>query len=278
MTSASASPTARTLAASARPTRSIFAASPAPSNSSSFCVASALMMVACFSPLGAQDRGLALGLGRLHDRGLQLLFPAQRLPAPGRAPPALAHLIDARFLLGDLLPGDGGRERARPAAASACLAWTAALNSACRVSLSRSDCAMVDVGLVALGLALLVGVGRLDHRVALGERFADDRVALDLGGALLAERVEVALLVADLLDGQDVDVDAHLLEIDGRLVGHLLREGLAVGVDLLDGQRAEDRPQVPFERLEDDALDLFGRHAEEALGGARAATCRRRRS
>jgi len=50
MTSASASPTASTLAASARPTFSIFAASPAPSNSSSFWVASALMIVACFSP------------------------------------------------------------------------------------------------------------------------------------------------------------------------------------------------------------------------------------
>ena len=58
------------------------------------------------------------------------------------------------------------------------------------------------------------------------------------------------------------------LQVDGGLVGHLLRERLPVGVDLLDGQRAEDRPQVPLERLEDDALDLLGRHAEEALGRA----------
>ena len=62
------------------------------------------------------------------------------------------------------------------------------------------------------------------------------------------------------------------------LVGHLLRERLAVGVDLLDGQRAEDRAQVAFERLEDHALDLLGGHAEEALRRRRAATRRRRRS
>ena len=50
-----------------------------------------------------------------------------------------------------------------------------------------------------------------------------------------------------------------------RLVGHLLGERLTVGVDLLDRQRAENRAQVAFQRLEDDALDLFGRHAEETL-------------
>ena len=90
------------------------------------------------------------------------------------------------------------------------------------------------------------------------QRLADDGVTFDLRGALLAERVEVALLVADLLDRQDVDVDAHLLQIDGRLVGHLLCEGLPVRVDLFDRQRAEDRAQVAFERLEDHALDLLG--------------------
>jgi hypothetical protein len=112
-----------------------------------------------------------------------------------------------------------------------------------------------------------IGVRRLDHRVALGQRLADHRVALDLGGSLLAEGVEVAFLVADLLDRQDVDVDAHLLEIDGGFVRHLLSEGLAVGVDLFDGQRSEDRSEVAFERLEDHALDLLDGHAEESLGG-----------
>ena len=73
------------------------------------------------------------------------------------------------------------------------------------------------------------------------------------------------MLVANLLDRQDVDVDAHLLEIERGLVGHLLRERLPVGVDLLDGEGTEDGPQVAFQRLEDHALDLLGRHAEESF-------------
>ncbi len=92
--------------------------------------------------------------------------------------------------------------------------------------------------------------------------------ALDLRGALLAQRVEISLLIADLLDRQNVDADAHLLQIDGGLVGHFLRERRPVGVDLLDGERAEDRPQVSLQRLEDDPLDLVRAHAEKALGRA----------
>ncbi len=162
--------------------------------------------------------------------------------------------------------------------ASACLALTAASNSACRDSLSRSDCAIATSASYRLVLPFLVGHRRLDRRVALRLRLADDGVALDLGRALLAERVEVAHLVADLLDRQDVDVDAHLLQIDGRLVGHLLGERLPVGVDLLDGERAEDRAQVAFERLEDHALDLVAASSRGSAPPRRAATRRRRRS
>ena len=51
-----------------------------------------------------------------------------------------------------------------------------------------------------------------------------------------------------------------------RLARQLLREALTIAVHLLDGQRAEDRSQVPFERLEDDLLHLVVRHAEKPLG------------
>ena len=213
---------------------------------------------------GAQDRRLPLGFGRLDDGRLQLLLAARRFLLLDEHFLLLAHLVDARFLLGDALPRDGGGER--PGLLRLRLLG---LDRGVELGLPRFLVAQRlrdgDVGLVALGLAFLVGHRRLDHRVALRLRLADDGVALDLGRALLAERVEVALLVADLLDGQDVDVDAHLLQIDGGFVGHLLREGLAVGVDLFDRERAEDRAQVAFERLEDDALDLLGGHAEEPL-------------
>ena len=96
--------------------------------------------------------------------------------------------------------------------------------------------------------------------------FADRRIALDFRCPPLAERVEVFLFVGDLLDGEHVDAEPHLLEIRRRFARELLGEALTVAVHFLDGQRAEDRSQVAFERLEDDLLDLIVRHAEEALG------------
>ena len=95
--------------------------------------------------------------------------------------------------------------------------------------------------------------------------FADGGVAFDLRGPPLAEGVEVALLVADLLDRQDVNADAHLLEVQRRLRRQFLREALAIAVDLFDRQGTENRSQVAFERLEDDLLHDFVRHPEEAL-------------
>ena len=113
MTSASASPIARILAASARPTRSIFAAWPAPSNSSSRCVASARMTVACFSPSALRIIGLARGLGGLHDGRLEFLLLARGLLRLHQHFLLLADLVDAGLLFGDTLPGDRGRERPR---------------------------------------------------------------------------------------------------------------------------------------------------------------------
>ena len=214
--------------------------------------------------LCAQNRGLPLGLGRLHDGRQQLFLPAVGFLLLNQHLLLLADLIHPGFLLRDPLPGNGGRQRPR-------LFGLRLLGRHGGVELRLARLLVAqrlgdgDVGLVALGLAFLVGHRRLDHRVARGEGFADDRIALDLGGALLPQGVEVPLLVADLLDRQDVDVDAHLLQIDGRLVGHLLGEGLAIGVDLLHGERAENRPQVPLQRLEDHPLDLLGAHPEEAL-------------
>ena len=96
--------------------------------------------------------------------------------------------------------------------------------------------------------------------------FANRRVALDFGGAALAERVEIFLLVADLLNREHVDAEPHLLEIGRGLARQLLREALPIAVHFLNRQRPEDRAQVPFERLEDDLLHLDVRHAEKALG------------
>ena len=225
------------------------------------------MTVACFSPSARRIGGLALGLGGPDDGRQQLLLAARRLLLLHEHFLLLADLIDSGLLLGHPLARDGGGERPG-------LLGFGLLGLHRRVELGLPRLLVPqrlrdrDVRLVALGLAFLIGHGRLDHRVARRQGLADDGVALDLGGALLAQRVEVALLVADLLDRQDVDVDAHLLQVERGLVGHLLRERLTVRIDLFDGQRPENRAQVTLERLEDHALDLLGRHAEEALGRA----------
>ena len=68
-----------------------------------------------------------------------------------------------------------------------------------------------DVGLsVELDLlAFLHCEARLDLRIARRFGLADLAVSFHFGGALLSECVEVALFVADLLNGQHVDADAH---------------------------------------------------------------------
>ena len=95
---------------------------------------------------------------------------------------------------------------------------------------------------------------------------ADRRVALDFSGPPLAERVEVLLFVADLLNREHVDADAHLLEVYRRFAGQFLREALTIAVHLFNGQCPQDRPQVALQCLENHLLHFDRRHAQKALG------------
>ena len=122
--------------------------------------------------------------------------------------------------------------------------------------------------LVLLLLALAHGRAREHARVALGLRRADAGLALHLRRALLAEGIDVAVGVVDLLDGEHVDAEADLAQVFGRLSQDLLVELRPVAHDLLDGEPADDGAQVPLEVLVGDSLDfLLGEHAEEALAG-----------
>ena len=172
---------------------------------------------------GAKDGRLSFRFGGLDDRRLQFLLAARRFLRLNEHFLLLANLVDARFLLGDLLTRD--RRSPRPGLLGLRLFC---LHRCVELRLPRFLVAQrlrdSDVGFVALGLALLVGHRRFDHRVALSESLADDGIALDLGGPPFAQGIEVLLLVADLLNRQDVDVDTHFLEIDRGLVCHLLRE------------------------------------------------------
>ena len=116
-------------------------------------------------------------------------------------------------------------------------------------------------------LPRLRGLGGLDHRVAVGLGLGDLRVAFDLGDARLAQRVEVALAVADVADGEADDAQAHVRHVAGGHFLHLRGEGIAVLVDVLHRHRAEDRAQMAFQGLHGDVLDLLGALAQELLGG-----------
>ena len=111
------------------------------------------------------------------------------------------------------------------------------------------------LGLALARLALGVGLG--DGGLLGGDRLGDGRRALDLGDARLAQRLEVAVLVADVADGEGVDAQPHVGEVAGRDLLHLLRELVAVLVDVLDRQRAEDGAQVALHRLQRDLGDLL---------------------
>ena len=111
------------------------------------------------------------------------------------------------------------------------------------------------------------GLGRLDHRVAVGLGLGDLRVAFDLGDARLAQRIEVALAVLDVADGEADDAQAHVRHVARRHFLHLLGEGVAVLVNVLHRHRAQDRAQMAFQRLHGDVLDVLGVLAQELLGG-----------
>ena len=112
----------------------------------------------------------------------------------------------------------------------------------------------------------LGGLGRFDHRVAVGFGLGDRGVAFDLGDARFAQGVEVALAVADVADGEADDAQTHVRHVARGDFLDLRGEGVAVLVNILDGHRAENRAQMAFERLRRDVLDLIGGLAEELLG------------
>ena len=116
--------------------------------------------------------------------------------------------------------------------------------------------------LLELARALL-----LQRGVPIGTGGGDPGVLqglLDLG---LAERVQIALVVLDLLEYERLELEAHALEVGVGLLADALLEPLLVAVQLLDGEGADDAAQVTGHGLLDGALDLLRRDAQEALRG-----------
>ena len=110
-------------------------------------------------------------------------------------------------------------------------------------------------------------LGRFDHRIAIGLGLGDLRVAFDLGDPRLAQCVEVALAVLDVPDGEADNAQAHVGHVARRHLLDLLGEGVPVLVNVFHRHRAQNRAQMPFQRLHGDVLDGLGVLAQELLGG-----------
>ena len=120
-----------------------------------------------------------------------------------------------------------------------------------------------------LGLSLArftLGIGLCDGRLLQRNGLRDRRRPLHLGDAWLAERFEIAVLVADVPNREGVDAEAHVSQIPSRDLLYLLSELVAILVDVLDAHRAENRAEMPLHRLERDSRNLLGPLPEEAFG------------
>ena len=194
--------------------------------------------------LGPPDLGLGIGLRGANGRGDQLLLLAIRL-----------ELGQLGLLAGDLLLRLRLGERA-------CLGGAGLGGGDLHLGLGPADRDVaigVDLDLVRLRLAnggLLVRAG-LRH----------PGVSLPAGRLLLADQVHVAGLVADRLDRERVDLEPGRGEVAlGGVLDGLL-ELHSIEVQLLDRERADDRPERTLEDVLDDRVDLLLLGVEEALGG-----------
>ncbi len=117
-------------------------------------------------------------------------------------------------------------------------------------------------GLGLAGGGLLFGLGGDPVRRGLG----DPGVPLDGGGVRDGEVLDVAGRVDDLLDLQGVDDQPELLHLQSGGGPGLAGEPLAVADHVLDGESADDRPQVSGEDVVDALADQF-LLVQEAAGG-----------
>ena len=113
----------------------------------------------------------------------------------------------------------------------------------------------------------LVGHGLPNLGIAFGLRHFDFRVGNRLGGGFLAERLDIARLVGDVLD---VDVDqaqADFFQFGADVVGDGDDELVAIGVDFLDPHRRDDLAHLAEDDFLGELRDLRVIESEQTLGG-----------
>ena len=119
-------------------------------------------------------------------------------------------------------------------------------------------------GVVGGLLELIVAAGFSLARA--GFLLCDSGVALDFSDARATQGHQVAFFVAHVFDHKAVDTETHVGQVTGGYFLHALGEDVALAVDLLDGQRADDGAQVTSQRFVGDFSNFVARFGEEALG------------
>ena len=83
-----------------------------------------------------------------------------------------------------------------------------------------------------------------------------------LGRCSLAERIEIQRFVLDIGNVHIDETETDFLELGLDIVGHLLFEDLAFGIDLLDIHRGNRRTQLAEDNVFGQRFDLLLRFAE----------------
>ena len=99
----------------------------------------------------------------------------------------------------------------------------------------------------------------LDRGVALGFGGGDVGVALDARDVGPAHVGDVLVLVADFLDGERDDLEAHLVHVVGAGGAHAVADHLRLLHDLFHRELADDAAQVAFHHQPDQAFALLRR-------------------
>ena len=101
------------------------------------------------------------------------------------------------------------------------------------------------LGVVGGLVGVCLGDGHVPVRLGLG----NGSVLFDEGGVLRTQILNQAVFILDVLDVAGEDLNAQLLHVPRGLLHHLVGEGIPVGVDFLQRQRADDLPHVALEGI-----------------------------
>ena len=107
--------------------------------------------------------------------------------------------------------------------------------------------------------------GALDGGVAIGFGGGDVGVALDAGDVGLAHVGDVLVLVADFLDGERNDFQAHLVHVVGAGGAHAVGDHLRLLHDFFHRELADDAAQMAFHHQADQAFALLIGLGQELL-------------